>query len=122
MARLGPGELEARVMGALWSRDDPMTPREVQDVVSTARHPLAYTTVTTILVRLWEKGMLTREEQGRGFVYGPVVGREEWTARRMRDLLEESGDRAAALTHFVGSIGAREAAQLRRALDGRRRR
>jgi predicted transcriptional regulator len=121
MARLGPGELEAHVMDVLWSSDGPMTPREVQDVVSTARRPLAYTTVMTILVRLWEKGMLTREEQGRAFTYEPVVGREEWTAQRMRDLLDESGDRAAALTHFVGSIGAREATQLRRALDGRRR-
>jgi predicted transcriptional regulator len=121
MARLGPGELEAHVMDVLWSCDEPMTPREVQDVVSTARRPLAYTTVMTILVRLWEKGMLTREERGRGFIYAPVVGREEWTAQRMRDLLDESGDRAAALTHFVGSIGAREATQLRRALDGRRR-
>jgi predicted transcriptional regulator len=122
MARLGPGELEARVMDVLWSSDGPMTPREVQEVVSTTRRPLAYTTVMTILVRLWEKGMLTREERGRGFIYEPVVDREEWTAQRMRDLLDESGDRAAALTHFVGSIGAREATQLRRALDGRRRR
>jgi len=99
-----------------------MTPREVHDVVATARRPLAYTTVMTILVRLWEKGMLEREPRGRAFAYRPVTGRDEWTAARMHELLEQAGDPSAALTHFVQEIDARELAQLRRALDGRRRR
>ncbi|MEX2253972.1 MAG: BlaI/MecI/CopY family transcriptional regulator [Acidimicrobiia bacterium] len=121
MARRGRGELEARVMDVLWAHDEPMTPRDVHSVVSTTRRPLAYTTVMTILVRLWEKRMLVREERGRAFAYRPVAGRDEWTAGRMHELLEHAGDPASALTHFVQSIDAREAAQLRRALDGRRR-
>jgi predicted transcriptional regulator len=122
VAKLGRGELEARVMDVLWSHDEPMTPRDVHTAISTTRRPLAYTTVMTILVRLWEKGMLDRKEHGRAFAYEPVAGRDEWTAARMHDLLEQAGDPGAALTHFVRSIGAREMAQLRRALDGRRRR
>lgn len=108
-------------MDVLWGHDGPMTPRDVHSVVSTARRPLAYTTVMTILVRLWEKGMLEREERGRAFEYQPVAGKDEWTASRMRDVLDQAGDPAAALSHFVQSIDAREAVQLRHALDGRRR-
>ena len=107
-------------MDVLWAHDGPLTPRDVHSVVSTARRPLAYTTVMTILVRLWEKGMLEREERGRAFEYRPVAGKDEWTANRMHDLLDQAGDPEAALTHFVRSIDAREAVQLRQALDRRR--
>jgi predicted transcriptional regulator len=75
----------------------------------------------TILVRLWEKGMLDRTEHGRAFAYQPVAGRDEWTAGRMHELLEQAGDPGAALTHFVRSIDAGELTQLRRALERRRR-
>jgi hypothetical protein len=40
----------------------------------------------------------------------------------MHELLEQAGDPAVALAHFVRSIDAREVAQLRRAIDGRPRR
>jgi len=108
-------------MDVLWERDEPMTPREVQAALAGARRPLAYTTVMTILVRLWEKGMLDREARGRAYAYRPVAGRDEWAAERMQDLLGQAADSGAALTHFVRAIDARDRAQLRRALDGERR-
>ena len=109
-------------MDVLWAHDEPKTPREVHAVVATARRPLAYTTVMTILVRLWDKGMLERQHRGRAFAYRPVASRDEWTAARMHEVLDRAGDPAVALTHFVQGIDARELAQLRRALEGRRRR
>jgi len=121
MAKLGRGELEARVMDVLWGHDDALTPREVHELVTTAKRPLAYTTVMTILVRLWDKGMLDREASGRAYAYRPVTGRDEWAAERMHELLDQAADPAAALTHFVRAIDAGEVAQLRHALDGRRR-
>jgi predicted transcriptional regulator len=108
-------------MDILWAADVPMTPRDVHDLLRRRRQGVAYTTVMTILVRLWKKRMLTRDEHGRAFAYAPVATREEWTAQRMHEVLHGSGDRAAALTHFVRSIDSREAAQLRRALARRRR-
>lgn len=121
MAKLGRGELEARVMDILWASDVAMTPRDVHDVLRRRRQGVAYTTVMTILVRLWQKGMLNRDESGRAYAYEPVATRVEWTAQRMREVLRGAGDRDAALTHFVRSMDAREAAQLRRALERRRR-
>ena len=121
MKRLPRGELEARVMDVLWDAGDWMTPRDVHDAITTPRRPLAYTTVLTILVRLWNKGMLDRQGVGRAYGYRPVAGRDEWAAQRMHEVLESSGDRLVALNHFVDSISAREAAQLRRFLDERKK-
>ena len=122
MPKLGHGELEARIMDILWRSEAPMTPRDVHDVLArNHRTRLAYTTVMTILVRLWDKGMLDRQPQGRAFAYSPVSDRETWTAERMRDLLRAAGDGGTALVHFVQSMDAREKQQLRRALERRRR-
>jgi predicted transcriptional regulator len=120
--RLPRGELEARIMDVLWNSEGWMTPGDVHAAITTARRPLAYTTVTTILVRLWQKGMLERQPAGRAFEYHPVSSRDEWAAERMQDLLERSGDRLQTLHHFAESISAKEATQLRRLLDQRKKR
>ncbi len=109
-------------MNALWDADDWMTPRAVHDAITTRRRPLAYTTVMTILVRLLDKGMLDRQAAGRAFAYRPVASRDEWAAQRMHEFLEASGDPLLALNHFVDSISAREATQLKRMLDARKKR
>ncbi len=115
--RRAAGQLEGEVMSALWDADGWMTPRDVQGVVSTGRRPLAYNTVMTILVRLWQKGMVDRRQSGRSFEYRPRSGREQWTAARMQDLLHNAQDPSLTLQHFVSGITRREAAELRRMLD-----
>lgn len=109
-------------MDALWDAGEAMTPRVVQTTVSTSSRPLAYTTVMTILVRLWKKGMVQREERGRSFAYRPTSGRDEWAARRMQEILERSSDPAATLSHFVHGISADDMKKLRRSLDEGERR
>jgi predicted transcriptional regulator len=122
MKRLARGELEAQVMDALWDADDWLTPAEVLSAVKTRARPLAYTTVMTIVSRLWTKGMLHRRRQSRAYAYRPVSGRDVWAAQRMHDFLEAAGNRGAALSHFVEGIDGREAARLRRLLEERRKR
>lgn len=113
------GELEALVMDTLWADDaEWLTPRDVHDVIA-RNHPLAYTTVMTTLSRLWRKGIVDRRREGRAFAYRPVATRDEWVAIRMRELLTEAGDSAAALTHFVSGMGSRERGQLRRVVRRR---
>lgn len=118
--RLPRGELEALVMGVLWDHEEPLTPGDVHDLIERP-HPLAYTTVMTILVRLWHKGLAEREAKGRAFAYHPVYTRDEWAAGRMQEFLAEVGDRSAALSHFVSSMNGKELGQLRKILDRRRR-
>lgn len=115
MAKLPMGELEAAVMDVLWDRGGWLTPGDVHDVLG-AERPLAYTTVMTILVRLWKKGRVDRERDGRAYAYRPVQTRQEYAAARMRELLVEAGDRSAALSHFVAALSPADRAKLRRAL------
>ena len=102
-------------MEALWDRGGWMTPREVLELLIPERDP-AYTTVMTILVRLWRKGMLERRKDGRAYAYHPVQNRQVWTARRMSELLSVADDRAAALSEFVDTMNRSDRDQLRRLL------
>src|SRR5216684_8908934 len=112
------GELEAAVMDVLWDRGGWLTPGEVHEVLARTR-PLAYTTVMTILVRLWQKGRLRRERDGRAFAYRPVFSREEDVAARMNEVLIKAGDRPAALSFFLKGLARADRAQLRRMLRDR---
>lgn len=109
------GELEAAVMKVLWERGGWLNPGEVHEVLA-AERPLAYTTVMTILVRLWQKGRLERQRDGRAFVYRPYLSREEHAATRMGELLSGAGDRPAVLSHFLSTLSPTDRAQLRRIL------
>ena len=107
-------------MDVVWADDGWWTPRQVHGELS-AGHPVAYTTVMTILVRLWKKGRLERRPEGRAYSYHPVQTRQQHAAARIQDLLASSDDRASALVGFVQALDAKERAQLRRLLAGRRR-
>lgn len=112
------GELEAQALDVLWDRGGWLTPGEVHEVLS-AKRRLAYTTVMTILVRLWQKGLLERHRDGRAYVYQPVETREQTVARHMREVLAGTPDSTAALAQFLQTISAKERAQLRRMLKRR---
>jgi predicted transcriptional regulator len=113
--QLAAGELEAAVMETLWDRGGWSTPGEVHEVLSAAR-PLAYNTVMTILVRLYGKGRLERQRDGRAYAYRPLQSREDYAADRMGHVLAEVRDRPAALAAFIDSLPAGDRAQLRRLL------
>jgi predicted transcriptional regulator len=110
------GELEAAIMELLW---DAGAPRLVRDVVSDLhpQRPLAYTTVMTVLDNLHSKGWLTRERDGRAWLYMPAVSRQTYAAELMNHALVSSADRAGALARFVEQIDAEDADALARALD-----
>ena len=119
MAKLtGLGELERAVMDHLWDAATPQTVRQVHEALATRRE-LAYTTVMTVLQRLARKGLVIQIRADRAHQYTPAHGRDELVAGLMVDALDQaadSGDRRAALMHFVGRVGADEADALRRAL------
>ena len=117
--KLAMGELKARVLNVLWDREGWTTPGEAHEVLSRSRD-LAYTTVMTIMVRLFNDGMLERRREGRAFAYRPLQSREEYTADRMSRLLDDAGDQNAALSHFLQAIGPGERARLRRLLQTKR--
>jgi predicted transcriptional regulator len=100
-ARRPAGSLEAEVLAALWTADGPLTAGEVQADLGSE---LAYTTVMTILSRLYEKGAVERRRAGRAYRYTPVMDQADIAAARMRGMLEAGDDRAEVLARFVGSL------------------
>lgn len=107
------GELEARVMRVLWHRQKPTTVREVFEQVTVERD-LAYTTVMTVMERLWRKGLLSREPRGRAFQYTAAVSEAEYTAGLMHGLLTTSRDRRQVLAHFLRGMRKADEAELMR--------
>ncbi|MFJ2645160.1 BlaI/MecI/CopY family transcriptional regulator [Streptomyces sp. NPDC087420] len=113
--RRAPGELENEVLTALWAVGGPATAATVREHV--AGNP-AHTTVLTILSRLHDKGLVSRERAGRGHAYTPVRDEAGHTAAGMRALLEKGGDRAAVLAKFVSGLPAEDEELLERLLRG----
>jgi predicted transcriptional regulator len=106
------GALKAEVMDTFWRRES-ATVREVVDELNT-RRPLAYTTVLTLVTRLWERGLLAREPEGRGFRYRATKTRDQV----LGELSDELIDR---LFHDFGEIAVARLGERLEQLDSRSR-
>jgi predicted transcriptional regulator len=108
------GDLQIQVMGVLWRLGEG-TVEQVRSALP-RRYQGAYTTVQTVLNRLAERGLLSREKAGRGFVYRPEVSEADYVSRTIEHALSgASADaRQAALAQLVGGLGKDELAELKR--------
>jgi predicted transcriptional regulator len=106
--------LEREVLEVLWQAPSGATPGEVRKRLHSG---LAYTTVLTILRRLWQKGLVERESAGRAYRYRAVVSEADLAADRMRAAFEPVGDRRQALSRFVDGLSKRDERALRAVLD-----
>ncbi|WP_353940189.1 BlaI/MecI/CopY family transcriptional regulator [Streptomyces sp. HUAS MG91] len=109
------GELEASILAALWAAARPLTPGQVRDALDAG---LARTTVTTILTRLLEKGVVHRARQGRGYAYAPVTDDSGLHALRMHAELDRGEDRGSVLARFISDLKPEDEAMLRALLEG----
>ena len=112
-ARRPMGSLEENVMRYLWAVGV-ATPAEVHQAIAPE---LAYTTVTTVLTRLLEKGRIERSRRGRSFVYAPLQSEAEHRAGAMSTTLGAAADRSAVLSNFVDALDPRDLVVLRELLD-----
>lgn len=98
------GELQAQIMEIVWD-SDLVTVREVVDALA-PRRDLAYTTVMTVMTRLWEQGTLVRERVGKTYAYRAAHTREGFRAAIsgavVRDLVADFGD--VALAQFAQAL------------------
>jgi len=104
LSSLGP--LERRVLETSWK----LNKANVRDVVDALGDEFAYTTIMTTLDRLYKKGYLDREMQGRAFVYSPRVTQEEMQIGILGDVITGLLDTATrsvepVLASIVDSVG-----------------
>lgn len=114
LTRRSRGGLERAILEVLTAGGQPMTPAQVRDALDPG---LAYTTVMTVLARLYDKAMVTRGAAGRGYAYAAVRDPSEMTARRMQHLLDGDPDRSQVLSRFVNTLGPSDERILRALLD-----
>src|SRR5262245_17876621 len=106
-ARLGT--LEREVLDAVWR----LGPATVHTVRAALDQRVAYTTVMTVLDRLFRKGVLDRERQGRAYVYSAAASPEQLQGAAALGLLSRvlGRGRAAAspiLSSLVDTVSARD--------------
>jgi predicted transcriptional regulator len=111
----GFGDLEAVVMDRLWESGGPTTVREVFEGLLRDRE-IAYTTVMSTMDNLHRKGWLSRQRQGKAYLYTPRLTREQYGAQLMRDALDAGGRSDLVLAHFLEQINDDESAALRKVL------
>jgi len=109
-ARRSPGELESEILATLWAADSAITPADIQADLG---GDLAYNTVHTILKRLYDKGMVIRDAEGRRGAYRPTKNAAELTAEAMHQALDRGPDPIAALQQFVTGLSPAEEEALR---------
>ena len=109
------GALEDQLIEYLWAVGDPVGANEIQ---LAAAPELAYTTVTTVLTRLCEKGRVERTLKGRSYVYAASATEAEHRAGFMSTTLAASGNRAEVLSRFVDTLREEDLLVLRDLLEG----
>ena len=97
--------LELDIMKAVW-RGTPITVREVQEAIRPGRL-LAYTTVMTIMDRLYHKGFLTRTLRSRAHYYEPAIDYTEVRDEAVEILVKSFFGSKGKLKEFLDSQGGR---------------
>ncbi len=81
-------DTELEVMQALWSCAVPATRADMEQFLSKS-HPMAHTTLLTLLSRLAEKEFVRIEKEGRSAHYYPLVSKEDYLAAQSRRFLNQ---------------------------------
>jgi len=83
------------------------------------RRRIGYSTVMTVMARLCERGVLTREKRGRRFVYQPALAEadviDELSRRAVDQVVHRYG--SAAIRHFASRLSDLDPELRRRLLE-----
>jgi predicted transcriptional regulator len=119
------GDLEARVMEAVWKIGEPAPARVVHERVI-AQHPVALHTVITVLNKLVAKGLLRREKRHDLLHYEATLSEEEFRNQASRRVVEGilslgTDAVAASFVDVLASRDPRKLAELMRLIEQRLR-
>jgi len=108
-------------MAAIWKLGE-ATVDDVRDQRPPSRRS-AYNTVQTVMNRLLDRGLLTRQRRGKAFVYRARYDQPQLIAMAIRDQLAAASPdtRRAALLNLVGELAPEEVDELARQANRIRR-
>ncbi|MBW4645532.1 MAG: BlaI/MecI/CopY family transcriptional regulator [Goleter apudmare HA4340-LM2] len=86
--QLSVGPLEAEILHIIWELGS-ATVKDVHDrILSDPNRELAYTSVTTVLRRLTDKGWLACDKKGRAFYWRPMLTKQQAEVIRAHEQLQ----------------------------------
>ena len=105
-------ELEAAIMHVIWGKG--LRSFAVSDVLAVLekRREIAYTTVMTTVARLHQKGLLSRERDGRRYLYSPKLTREEFLEATAREVLDSAVGERGAIAMLAERVSEASAGEL----------
>ena len=113
---------ELTVMQAVWQATPPVSRGALEEILL-PQHPMAQTTLLTLLSRLAEKGFLTVEKSGKTNYYIPKVSQDAYVSaqgRRFVDQLCGGSISAFASALCDGALSKQEIDQLQDMIDSMR--
>ena len=84
--KIKPTESELEILNILWDKES-ATVREVHEVLE-AYKPSGYTTTLKLMQIMLEKGMVTREAQGKQHVYKAAIRREKAQEQLLKRMID----------------------------------
>lgn len=81
-------DAEVEVMNAVWDCPPPVARADVEMLLR-ERHPMAATTILTLLTRLTDKGFLRAEKRGKANLYTPLISRRDYLAAQSRRFVDQ---------------------------------
>ncbi|MBD2358777.1 BlaI/MecI/CopY family transcriptional regulator [Tolypothrix sp. FACHB-123] len=86
--QLSVGPLEAEILQIIWELGS-VTVKDVHDrILSDPNRELAYTSVTTVMRRLTDKGWLVCDKKGKAFYWRPLVTKQQAEVIRAHEQLQ----------------------------------
>jgi BlaI family penicillinase repressor len=79
---------EFAVMQAIWACSVPAEREEIEKHLN-PDHPIALTTLLTVLTRLAEKGFIQIEKNGRRSQYTPLISQQTYLSKQSRHFLDK---------------------------------
>ena len=76
------------MMQAIWACEPPVSRTDIDEILRDT-HPMAQTTLLTVLTRLSEKGFVEIRKEGRSARYIPVVAKQDYLAQQSRRFVEK---------------------------------
>ena len=80
-------DAEQEVMQAIWACEPPVDRKDIESILFET-HPMAMTTLLTLLTRLADKGFLAIEKSGRRSQYMPLISQEDYLASQGKNFFE----------------------------------
>jgi predicted transcriptional regulator len=112
-------DTELEVMQAVWGCEPPVSRGEI-DAILKDTHPMALTTLLTLLTRLSEKGFLSVTIEKRKKYYSPLIPREDYQISQSKSFFQKvCGGNLSAFANALceGGLTKEEVTELRRLLE-----